>query len=251
MIWDRLDLGFEFGISNYKGFKNNSSNVNWLMLHHSFNNSTNDFEPYAIYYDSDVTNFSIFGKYSFINFSSWTKGYIKMNLYAKASIGILFPSVEMGYSDMANYDFTGLSHPLYLKGRYPNPSKDMHFTFSPAFGLNYQLTERVFISAESSFQLIAADNLDGIHNFNNELTPETIESETSEYRILVNDLTAKFMFGVTYFFNFDTHKQIRNEQLPWFSNQYRSYYSKFHKTSSKKDRQDRLPFYNDKFTEQE
>jgi hypothetical protein len=247
MVWDQVDLGFEFGVSNYKGYKNFSGNVNWLMLHSTFNNTSNDYQPFPIYYDSDVTNFSFYIKYNFINFSTFTRGYLKLNIYSKLAVGLLLPSVEMGFKDKANYEFTGLSHPLYLKGRYPSPQKDSHFIVSPALGLNYQLSERFFLSAETSFQLIGADNIDGIHNFSTELSPDVTNSITPDYRIDVYDLTAKFMVGVTYFFNFDTHKQQREKDLPWFENRYRSYYSKFHKQTTQKDRQDRLPFYHDQF----
>lgn len=247
MVWDRFDVGFEFGVSNFKGYKNYSGNVNWLMLDKMFNNEEKDYQPFAIYYDSDITNFSIYLKYNFINFRTFTKGYLKMNLYAKIAAGILFPTVEMGYKDQANYDFTGLTHPLYLKGRYPSPQKDSHSILNPAMGLNYQLSERLFFSAETSFQLIGADNLDGVHNFNTELKPDVIDNTV--YRVRVNSLTAKFMFGVTYFFNFDTHRQARIKEMPWFENRYRSYYSRFHKPSSKQERQERLPFFLDKFTD--
>lgn len=250
MVWDGLDIGMEFGVSNYKGFKDNSANVNWLMRHNDFNNENVDYQPYPIYYDSDLTNFTLFVKYNFINFSSWSTGYLKMNIYLKLGIGLAFPSAELGFKDFASYEFTGLTHPLYLKGRYPNTKKDTHNFFSPAFGLNYQLSERLFISAETSFQMIGADNLDGIHNYNRELSPDIPDNLTNEYRIRVYDMTAKFLFGLTYFFNFDTHKQKRREHMPWFSNRYRSYYSKFHQQSSKKERQERLPFYRDNFEDE-
>lgn len=247
MVLDRLDVGFEFGVSNYKGYRNYSGNVNWLNKHVAFNNAQRDFQPFPIYYDSDVTNFSIYSKYNFINFSTFTQGYLKLNIYFKVGVGLLLPSVEMGYKDLANYEFTGLTHPLYLKGRYPSPQKDSHFIVSPAMGLNYQLSDRIFFSAESSFQLIGADNLDGIHNFNSLLTPDVPDALTTEYRIPVYDLTAKFMFGITYFFNFDTHKQLRQKMMPFFEYRYRSYYSKFQKKSTRKQRQERMPFYHDKF----
>lgn len=250
MVWERFDLGMEFGVSNYKGFRNYSGNVNWLNKHIDFNNKNSDFQPFPIYYDSDVTNFSAFAKYNLINFSTFTQGYLKLNLYFKLSVGFLLPSVEMGFKDKANYEFTGLKHPLYLKGRYPSPQKDSHFIASPAGGINYQLSDRIFFSAESSFQLIGADNLDGIHNFNAQLTPNVPDELTPEYRIKVWDLTAKFMFGVTYFFNFDTHKQMRQKYMPFFENRYRSYYSKFQKRSSKKQRQQRTPFYNEQFKDE-
>ena len=247
MVWDRFDLGFEFGISNYKGYKNNSSNVNYLMYHYFYNNEESDFQPYTIYYDSGITNFTVFAKYSFINFNTWSRGYLKLNMYLKLGVGIAFPSSELGFSDEVHYVFTGLKHPLYLKGRYPSPSKDSHNFFNPAVGLNYQLSERIFFSAEASFQMIGADNIDGVHNYNNQLRPDVPRETIQDYRVRVYALTAKFMVGATYFFNFDSHKQARIKQMPWFSNRYRSYYSKFHKTSPKKARQDRLPFYKDDF----
>lgn len=247
MVWERLELGVEFGVSNFKGYKNSSANVNWLMLHTAFNNETRDYQPFAIYYDSDVTNYSFYTKYNFINFSTFTQGFLNLNVYIKMGFGFLFPSVIMGYKDLANYEFTGLIHPLYLKGRYPEPKKDTHFIMSPAFGLNYQLSDRIFLSAETSFQLIGADNLDGIHNFNTLLTPDVPDQLTPEFRVPVYDLTAKFMIGVTYFFNFDTHKQLRQKRQPFYESRYRSYYSRFHQQAPKKERQARTPFFNETF----
>ena len=233
MLIEHVDVGFEFGISNYKGYKNWSGNVNWLNLHSTFNNNSAHFEPLPVYYDSDVTNFSIYLKYNFANFKAITRGYLNLNLYAKIAAGILFPSVEMGYKDTANYTLTGLKAPLYLKGRYPSPAKDSHFIINPAVGLNYQFTERLLFSAEASFQLIGADNLDGIHNFNNKLTPDIPYIETTPYRIPVNDLTAKFMFGMTYYFNIDNHKQIREKTNPWHTMKQQFFFSKYHKTGTK------------------
>lgn len=247
MICNRFDLGVEFAMSNYKGYKNNSSNVNYLMLHTYYNNTVKNFKPYPIYYDSDLTNFTLFVKYNFINFSSWTRGYLNMNIYLKMGIGIAFPSAELGYKDLANYESTGLTHPLYLKGRYPNKNKDSHKFFNPSLGINYQLSDRIFLSIESSLQLIGADNLDGIHNYNNLLTPDTPYDQIGDYRIRVYDMTARLLFGFTYFFNFDTHRKMRQKYLPWYANQYRSYYSKFQTATSKKDRQEELPFFRDKF----
>ncbi len=250
MVWERFDLGFEFGVSNYKGFKNNPSNVPYLMAHFLYNNENKNFKPYPIYYDSDFTNFSIFLKYNFINFSSWTQGYFKMNVYAKLGFGFAFPSAEMGYTDMASYELTGLEHPLYLKGRYPNPKKDTHSFFSPAFGLNYQLSERIFLSGEASFQQIGADNLDGVKNYERTLTIDTPYEEVQLHRRRVNSITAKFMVGATYFFNFDTRRLERERNMPWFKSQYRSYYSHFHRPSSKKRQQQRQPFFNKNFEEE-
>lgn len=228
MLVNQLEVGIEFGHSNYKGYKQFSSNVNWLNLHSDFNNDTKSFKPYPIYYDSDFTSMTFFGKYNFVNFSTWSKGYLKLNMYLKLGVGLALPSVEMGYIDQQHYEETGLEHPIYIKGRYPSPNKDVHNFFSPALGLNYQMTERLFFSAETSLQFVGADNLDGIHNFNNQLTPDVPSNLTPEYRIRVYDMTAKFLVGVTYYFNFDTTKTVRERQNPWFRKKYQSYYSKYH-----------------------
>ena len=247
MVWDQIDIGFELGYSTYKGYKNNSANVNWLMLHKQFNNETSNFQPYSIYYDSDLTNLATYVKYNFINFSSWAKGYLRLNVYTKLGIGIAYPSVVMGFSDIASYNFTGLSHPLYAMGSYDEPKRDAYSFFSLAFGVNYQLSDRVFFSAEASFQFIGADNLDGIHNYNKLLTPDVPDHLTHNYRIRVYDTTAKIMIGAIYFFNFENHRKERERITPWFAYRYRSYYSKYQRPSTRKAKQESLPFFNNKF----
>jgi len=249
MIWERVDMGFDFGVSNYKGYRLNPSNINYLMLSNNFNNEISDFQPYSIYYKSNITNFTIFTKYNFINFSSFSKGFIKLNLYTKLGFGLIFLSSEMGYSNYSNYVLTGLTHPLFSVGHFPNPMRNSHFSINPAFGMNYQLSDRFFISAEASFQIINADYIDGIHNYNNKLRPDVESSFIEDYRVNVYDITGKFMLGLTFFFNFDSRRQTRKDAFPWYFNRYRSYYSKFQTPSTKKARKDRLPFYNIKFDE--
>jgi hypothetical protein len=247
MVWERVDLGFEFGVSNYKGSRENPSNVNYLMLSGFYNNKDGDFQPYPIYYNSEISNFTLYSKYNFINFRSFSKGFIRLNLYAKMGLGVVFISSEMGYVNKANYELTGLSNPLFAVGHAPNPVKKTHFSFNPSFGMNYQLSDRFFISAETSFQLINADYIDGVYNFNNKLTLEIDGSLPKDYRVKVYDITGKIMLGITYFFNFDSHRQTREKAFPWYYNRYRSYYSKFQTPSTKKARKERLPFYNIKF----
>lgn len=247
MIYNGLDFGIEFGKSKLKGYNNNPSNINLLMLHSDFHNNISEFQAYPIIYDSDYTNFSFFTKYNFRNFSTWSLGYIKMNIYLKIGAGIAFPTVELNYREFSNYEFTGLKHPLYLKGRYPLPVKDSHSYISTALGINYQLNERVFFSIESSTQLIGADYLDGIHNYNNLLTPATPNNKLKEYRVPVYGLAARILFGICYNFNFDTHRQLREKYLPWYSLRSGLYYSKYQNSTTKKDRQERLPFYNENF----
>lgn len=247
MVKERLDVGFDFGVSNYKGNLENTSNVNYLMLSGIYNNKNSVFLPYPIYYESNFTSFTLYSKYNFINLSSFSKGFIKLNLYAKMGLGILFISSEMGYVNRANYELTGLSSPLYVIGRFPNPVKNAHFLLTPSFGMNYQLSDRFFVSAEMSIQFINSDYIDGVHNFNDKLTPEVSGDQLNDYRVQVYDMTGKFMLGLTYFFNFDSHWRIREKALPWYYNRYRSYYSKFQTPSTKKAMQERLPFYNIKF----
>lgn len=243
MIWNRLDLGFEFGVSNYKGFKDASANVNMLMYHMLYNSEeTGDFEPYPIYYDSDLTNLTIFFRYNFVNFQSHSRGYLNLNLYLKLGVGVAFPSAELGYKSWEHYELTGLKQPLYLKGRYPNRVKDMHNFFSPALGLNYQLNEQLFFSAETSFQLIGADNIDGIHNYSRELEPWMDGPESHLYRIRVYDLTAKFLVGLTWYFNFDSKRAVRQEHVPWFRHKSRTYYSKYHESRRKGERREDMPW---------
>ena len=216
MVMERLDIGFDFGVSGYKGTRENPSNVNYLMLSGYYNNKNADFQSFPIYYESNVTNFSLYSKYNFINFSSFSKGFIKLNLYTKLGLGIVFISSEMGYINQANYELTGLSQPLFVIGRNPRPVMNSHFSISPSFGMNYQLSERVFISAELSFQFINADYIDGIPNFNDKLTPDVPGELPNEYRDQVYDITGKFMLGLTYFFNFDSHWRTREKAFPWY-----------------------------------
>jgi hypothetical protein len=247
MVWERGDLGFEAGFSNYSGDRGNSSSVNYVMRSKTFNNEQSDFLPFSIYYKSDAINFGVFAKYNFINFSSFTKGFYLLNMYVRAGIGMVMISSEMGYSEMANYELTGLTHPLFAKGRYSNSNRGISVMFSPAFGMNYQLSDRFFISAEISTQILNVDYIDGVYNFNSQLSPDIDDPLPKAYRDPVFDVTGKFMVGVTYFFNFDSQRQDRLKVMPFYSNRYRSYYSKFQKQSTKRARKLRLPFYNDNF----
>jgi hypothetical protein len=249
MVWERVDIGFEFGNSKYKGYRENPSKVNYLMLSGYYNNKDVDFQPFPIYYNSNVSNFTLFTKYNFINFNSFEKGFIKLNLYTKFGFGVVFISSVMGYRNLGKYEITGLSNPLFVIGHYPNAVKNSHISISPSFGMNYQLSDRFFISVESGFQFINADYIDGIYNFNDKLTPEVEGALPNDYRVQVYEMTGKFLLGVTYFFNFDSSRKIRGKAFPWYNNRYRSYYSKFQTPSTKKAMQERLPFYNIKFDE--
>lgn len=246
MLYERFDVGFEFGVSKLKGYKENPRNVNLLMLHPIYNNENGNFAPFPIYYNTDLISYSPFIKYNFINFSSFAKGFFNLNIYTRLGLGVTFVATDMGYQDFGHYAITGLSHPLYLKGRYPSPVRDAHGFVSIAGGLNYQLSGRWFISVEGNFQFSNADYLDGVHNYDSKLTPETPYAQIEDHRIPVYDVVGKFTVGATYFFNFDSKRHMREFYLPWYANRYRSYYSKYQSRVTKKDRQDRLPFFHDK-----
>ncbi len=247
MVWERGDLGFEAGFSKYSGDRGNPASINYLMRSKTFNNDQYKFLPFEIYYNTDVINLGFFTKYNFINFSSFTRGFYLLNMYVRAGIGLVLVSSEMGYHELANYELTGLTHPLFAKGRYSDKGRGINVMFSPAFGMNYQMSDRFFISAEINTQIINVDYIDGVYNLNSKLSPDVENPMSKEYRDPVFDVTGKFMVGLTYFFNFDSQRQDRLKVMPFYSNRYRSYYSKFQKQSTKKARKLRLPFYNDNF----
>jgi hypothetical protein len=245
MVWERVDIGFYIGVTNFRGHRENPSDINLLVNSAIYNSNKSHFMSYPIYYDTDILDFSFYSKYNFINFSSFTSGYIKLNLYTKVGFGVIFISSELGYKNRANYTLSALTYPLFTSRK----KKNAHLSLSPSFGMNYQLSDRVFISAEASFQLMNVDYIDGILNLSDDLTPEIDIHLINEYRVPVFGLTSKFMLGITYFFNFDSQRQTRAKAFPWYFNRYRSYYSKFQTPSTKRARQERLPFYNIKFEE--
>ncbi len=246
MVWERIDLGVEFGLSFYNGYSNNPSGIFFLTRTSLFNNDERSFLPYPVSYKTDVINSSFFIKYNFINFSSFSKGFIELNMYSKFGVGYVFINSELGYREKANYSYTGFTHPLFKQDRF---GSDFYtkFSISPAFGLNYQLSERFFLSFELGFQFINADNIDGVSRYTSELTADVPVEEINNYLIPVYDVTGKFLFGISYFFNFDTRRQTRHLALPFYYNRYRSYYSKFQKKPTKYKLHERLPFYNDNF----
>lgn len=248
MVIPRLDVGLEMAFSRYRGFKKDSESVNYLMYHYYLNNSTTNFEPYPVYYRSSLNNYTLFFKYNFLNIRTMRKGYVVWNMYAKFGLGVGIPRVVMGYSNPEHHVLTGLPNPLYAKGFKPYAS-DLHGFFSPAFGINHQFSEHLFFSGEVSFQLIGADNIDGVHNYSPSLQFETDNNLVENHRVRVHDTTLRFLLGVTYYFNIDIVKTPRELSIPWYREQYMTYFSKYHVASSKKERQERLPFFREKFNE--
>lgn len=245
MVLERFDTGIDFSQSFFTGYRNNPSTLNYMRYLFLENNVPSHLLTYPIHYSSALTVVSVYAKYNFINFSSFEKGIIKLNLYTKVAAGISFISSELIYKEETNYQLTGLSKPLFSSKDLEFPST-IHFTLSPALGMNYQTSDRVFFTAEIGFSATNSDYVDGVRNF-------SIPDNYPEYRAItyqkVTAITMKIMFGATYFFNFDSHRPTRERYLPWYHHRYRSYYSKYQAQSPQKARQERLPFYKDRFKE--
>jgi hypothetical protein len=246
MVWERVDIGIEAGYSTLNGTKSNPSRIVYLNQHPVFFNNGKKFLPKPLNYNTQLINYGIFTKYNFINFSTWALGFLKINIFTRLGIGALSYQSELNYNNTDAYVFTGLPQPLYSANEREYPGA-LTFYVYPAFGLNYQLNDRIFLSAELSTQFYSTGNLDGIPRYSGELTPESTPAEVKSYYKPTNTLSAKLLLGVTYFFNFNSTNNKRMKEYPWFSSRYRSYYSKYQPKSTKKERQQWLPFFNEKF----
>jgi len=249
MVWERVDIGAEFGMMNYNGINKKPSDINYLMLSGNFNNGEAHFLPYPVNYSTDVYNIAVFTKYNFVNLSTYPLSFIKINLYVRFGIGLAYLTSEMGYKEKGNYELSGLTHPLFSSTRDLNFINRISGYVCPAVGINYQISERIFVSAEMNFLIYNSGLVDGVYNVNNQLPPEIIGPVPDEYMVPVSDVAGKLMIGCTYFFNIDSHRQTRWDAFPWYYNRYRSYYSKYHNPSSKRKIKERLPFYNNEFDE--
>lgn len=226
-IFGSWNFGFEGGKYNYRGY-NTTGEVNWLTQHYYFNNWTFDYEPHAIYYDSDIINYAFYFKYNFKKFHAvdYTRHISKVNLYTKLSVGMAFPSFEIGYIDTIYYNGTGLNNPIYEKGRYIQLTKDSHFSIETAIGVNYEINDHLSLSLDLSAAIITVDDIDGAHNFNEELTPN-VGNNTSDYRVNVYSLSSNCMLGISYSFNLERSQRI-NPSKPFKNNDKFGYlYSKF------------------------
>lgn len=246
MVWERVDIGIEAGYSTLNGTKSNPEKIVFLNKHPVFFNNDTGFSPDPLQYNTKLFNYGIFTKYNFINFSTWALGFLKINIYTRFGIGAISYQTELNYSNNDAYVFTGLPSPLYHTNKQEY-AKPLTLYVSPAFGLNYQLNDRIFLSLELSTHLYTTGNFDGVPRFIQGLTPETPPEEIKSYYEPTNTLSAKILLGLTYFFNFNSTNNKRMKEYPWFSSQYRSYYSKYQPKSTNKERQQWLPFYNEKF----
>jgi hypothetical protein len=246
MVYERFDLGIDLGLMHFNGNKNNTSTIEFLNQDPRYFGTGRQFLPYPVHYKSRVSTFLIFSKYNYINFSSFTKGFINLNLYVKAGLGLSVISGELGYIDHGYYIYSRLKHPLYAINRYDMMDYIPKPLISAGMGVNYQVNHRIFLSAEFSFQTIFSTVIDIVPNYKDGLLRNMTYEEAGQYRQTGISFTGKFMVGATYFFNFDIYRRKHMRYLPFYHNRYRSYYSKFQTSEKKRISKARLPFFTDK-----
>jgi hypothetical protein len=249
MVWERIDIGSEIGYSSCSGINEKPSTINYLTLSNKFNNEQVHFLPYPVKYNTYLYNLGLFSKYSFINFRTYPRSYIKINMFIQLGLGLFYMKSLMGYQEKINYQLAGLTDPLFSTKRDLKLSDQFQAYLNSALGFNYQISERFFISVEMSFYLYNTGLLDGVYNISNKLTPDVSNPDLDQYSIPAFDLSGKLLVGFTYFFNLNPHRKTYAKEYPWYFNRYRSYYSKYHSPSSKRKIKERLPFYNNKFDE--
>jgi len=248
MVWERIDCGLELGTLNFSGINKEPSTINYLMGSTIFNDGEKQFLQYPVIYKSNLYTIAVFSKYNFINFSSYLTSFIKLNIFLRFGMGITYLFSELNYKEKINYKFSGLSSPLFSTTRDLNLINRFGGYLFPSIGVNYQISDRIFFSAEMSSQIISSGLIDGVYNVNDQILVNK-GTDIEKFRIPVFDVTGRIMIGCTYFFNFDVHRKTRWKAYPWYNNRYRSYFSKYQNPSSKRRIKERLPFYNNNFDE--
>ncbi|NLU38964.1 MAG: hypothetical protein GXX78_08755 [Bacteroidales bacterium] len=244
MVWERIDLGFEAGFSNCRGSNGYPSTIHYLTHSVRFNNTQSMFLPYPVMYQTSLYSAGPFIKYNFINFSSYRRSFIKLNLFARLGLGASYLESEMGYKEKVNYVLSGLSEPFFSSEEELSLMKRISVSITPSVGLNYQLNERIFFSVELGFLFNSSGLIDGVYNTKSTASPEVPNPIPVANNIPVFSFAARVMLGCTYFFNFDTHRKDMKNAWPFYYNRYRSYFSKYHTPASKRIIRERLPFYN-------
>lgn len=218
----KYDVGVEHRKSYFNGYKNYSSNVVWLMHSNRFNSDIVDFHPNPIYYKTYISMWALDAKLNFPNFYSVEKSEMNANLYLRASSGISYIGVELGYKNMDDYAGTNLRHPLYEKGQGAHKRMDAYWSHSLGFGFLYQASHRWSVFTEVSLLLVSCDYLDGVHNYI--LRTQSDQTQTIQ-RVGVYDTIGILRFGFNYHFNFKIAGR-KNKKETWkktddrFSNKY-------------------------------
>jgi len=203
-----LEVGVEFEKCYFKGYKDYSANVNWLVYDQLFNNEESKFLKTPVYYNTDISTWYLNINYNFLNIYSWERNFLNMNFFLKAGFGFSLIGVELGYKDSLDYALSNLEKPLFEKGQGRQPKRDAYGTFHAGFGFNYYISSRLSLTVESDFLFVSADYLDGVHNF--EVT--TNNNGTIKYtRIGVFDTVGEIKLGVSY--HFDLYRIRFNKRI--------------------------------------
>lgn len=245
MILERFDVGADLGFMQLHGSKTNPAAIAYLNQHPAFNTGLSEFQPYPIEYQTKVFSFLFFSKYNFINFSSFAKGFINLNLFVKGGIGPVWLDGETNYREAGFYSIVGLNPPLYAIKQQGIPK----LMLNAAVGVHYQVNKRIFVSAEFSAQTISSSLVNAMPNYSGELNRGMTYAEAEQYRNKAFGITARFMAGCTYFFNFNSTKEKQLKYLPFYHSRYRSYYSRFHTAEKRGIRKSYQPFYTPKLKE--
>lgn len=246
MAYERFDIGADAGMMQLKGISSNPNHITYLNNHPRFFTGSGQFKPYPIFFQSQIISLSIFAKYNFINFSSFSKGYINLNLYIKGGIGAACIVGETGYQEKGYYPITGLESPLYAINCYGYFDYTPVMLINTALGIHYQINKRVFVSAELSVQAVGSSLVNALPNYKTGLDRSLSIDEAELFRQKTLGFTGKFMMGATYFFNFNSTKKKQLRYLPFYHNRYRSYYSKYQTTENNRIRKTYHPFYTKK-----
>jgi hypothetical protein len=208
-----IEAGIEYEKCYFSGYKNYSSNVNWLVYDQSFNNETSHFLKTPIYYNTNISSWYLNFYYDFLNLYTLKRNFLNINFFLKGGFGFSYIGVEMGYKDPLDYEKSNLPDPLYEKGQGRQPRRDSYSTFHVGAGMNYYLSNRISFSLEGIFLFVNADYLDGVHNFEVTNLPG---GTTTITRIGVYDTVGQIKAGVSY--HFSLYPERRRKSNKWSTN---------------------------------
>jgi hypothetical protein len=238
-----LDLSVEYNGTFFKGYKNNPSNVNWLMKSYFFNNENADFEPYPVEYRTELRTFYGKVKYHLSPFYSYRKNYTNTNLYYVGGIGWSSIGVELAFSDPEDAALTGLRNPLFAKGGEGRTPRSTYVSFMSGVGLRFLLSERFALDLEANVSLIDADYLDGVHNYRNDLTPEITDGGVVEqYRVPVFDIVGSLQVGLSYQFDLKRKSKNVTRGTEWQTKNKGFANERYHDKKNQQFQKARLPF---------
>lgn len=203
MINRNLDVAIEGSFTTFTGFKNNPSNVAWLMNDSRFGN----FQPFAVDYTTNLATIYLKARYHFSPFYSIRRNFTNTNLYCMGGVGWSSIGVCLGYKDPGNYVYAeGLHNPIFAKGSKYRDPRLTHCSVTMGLGIRHHFSNRIAVDVEIDAMGINADYLDGIHNFK---LQTTTSGESSLKRVPVYDVVGSLTVGVSYYF----HAKLKNADL--------------------------------------